>query len=78
MTMPTTITRDTFRRYVALAHAEAANAQRLMMEGLTTAAGFPAVEDSNMRSAIVRLEKAAQTLRVGLARVEDPEAGESQ
>ena len=76
--MPNTITRDTFRRYVALAHAEAANAQRLMMEGLTTAAGFPVVEDGNMRSAIVRLEKAAQTLREGLARVEDQQEGESQ
>ena len=76
--MPTTITRDTFRRYVAQAHAEAANAQRLMMEGLTTAAGFPVVEDGNMRSAIVRLEKAAQTLREGLARVVDQQEGESQ
>ena len=72
------ITRDTFRRYVAQAHAEAANAQRLMMEGLTTCAGYPVVEDGNMRSAIVRLEKAAQTLREGLARVVDQQEGESQ
>ena len=34
--MADNITRETFRRYVALAHAEAANAQRLMIEGLTT------------------------------------------
>ena len=72
------ITRETFRGYVAQAHAEAANAQRLMMEGLTTAAGFPTIEDGNMRSAIVRLEKAAQTLREGLARVVDQQEGESQ
>ena len=53
-------------------------AQRLMMEGLTTCAGFPVVEDGNMRSAITRLEKAAQTLREGLARVVDQQEGESQ
>ena len=73
--MPNTITRDTFRRYVALAHAEAANAQRLMIEGLTTCAGFPAVEDGNIRSAIKRLETAAQTLSERRARGEDPEEG---
>ena len=67
--MPNTMTRETFRRHVALAHEEAANAQRLMMAGVTTCAGFPVVEDGNMRSAIVRLEIAAQTLREGLARV---------
>ena len=76
--MTTHITRETFRRYVALAHAEAANAQRLMIEGLTTCAGFPAVEDGNIRSAIKRLEIAAQTLREGLARVVDQQEGESQ
>ena len=73
--MPNTITRDSFRRYVALAHEEAANAQRLMMEGLTTCAGFPVVEDGNMRSAITRLEIAAQTLGGGLARVVDQQEG---
>ena len=76
--MPTTITRETFRRHVALAHSQTSDAQRLMMEGLTTCAGFPAVEDGNMRSAIVHLEKAAQALREGLARVEDQQEGESQ
>ena len=74
----THITRETFRRYVALAHAEASNAQRLMIEGMTTCAGFPVVEDGNIRSAITRLEIAAQTLREGLARIVDQQEGESQ
>ena len=76
--MPNTITRETFGSYVAQAHAEAEIAQRLMIEGLATCVGFPAVEDGNIRSAITRLEIAAQTLREGLARVEDQQEGESQ
>lgn len=67
------LTRSEYRSRIIMAHSRVREAERLMLEGL--AAGFPVVEDGNMRSAIVRLEKAAQILREGLARVEDQQEG---
>ena len=73
--MPNTINRDTFRRYVALAHAEAANAQRMMIEGITATDGYPQIENRIIADAVTQLEKAAHMLRSALARVEDQQEG---
>lgn len=73
--MAARIDRDTFRSYLALAHAEASSALGRMMEGITVAADFPSIQDGSMRGAIKHLEAAAQTLREALARLDDPKEG---
>lgn len=76
--MPKTISRECFRLYVMQAHIAAGNAQIMMMEGIATNTGVPVIEDRMINEAISHLEKASHQLRVALARVEDPEEGESQ
>ena len=76
--MADTITRETFRRHVALAHSQTSDAQRLMLEGITATDGFPLVENLIIADAVAKLEKAAHMLRSALARVEDQQEGESQ